>query len=54
MHAAAAARWDRARLGRDDVEQLGYVMNASRLWGRLPDEHDALFRCWATPRGPRG
>ncbi|GAA1899262.1 carboxymuconolactone decarboxylase family protein [Lapillicoccus jejuensis] len=31
------------RLGRDDLEQLGYVMNASRLWGRLPAEHDALF-----------
>lgn len=31
------------RLRQDDLGQLGYVMNASRLWGRLPDDHDALF-----------
>ena len=31
------------RLADDDLEGLGYVMNASRLWAHLPDTHDALF-----------
>ncbi len=31
------------RLADDDLEGLGYVMNASRLWAHLPDTHDGLF-----------
>ena len=26
-----------------DLEGLGYVMNASKLWAHQPDTHDALF-----------
>ena len=31
------------RLYDGDAEDLGYVMNASRLWGHLPAEHRGLF-----------
>ncbi|MEO6586550.1 MAG: methyltransferase domain-containing protein [Knoellia sp.] len=31
------------RLRRDDLEEVGYVMNSSRLWGRMPDGVDGLF-----------
>ncbi len=31
------------RLYDEDAEDLGYVMNASRLWGHLPSEHEGLF-----------
>lgn len=31
------------RLYADDVEQLGYVMNLSRLWGHQPELHSELF-----------
>lgn len=34
---------DVRRLYDEDAEGLGYVMNASRLWGHLPSEHEALF-----------
>ncbi len=27
----------------EDVEELGYVMNGSRLWGHLPEAQDGLF-----------
>lgn len=27
----------------EDLEELGYVMNASRLWGRHPESSEALF-----------
>jgi uncharacterized peroxidase-related enzyme len=27
----------------EDVEQMGFVMNGSRVWGHLPDHHDGLF-----------
>ncbi len=27
----------------EDVDDLGYVMNATRLWGHVPAEHEALF-----------
>ena len=27
----------------EDVEDLGYVMNVTRLWGHLPAEHERLF-----------
>jgi len=31
------------RLRQDDLNELGYVMNASRLWGRMPGTLDGLF-----------
>lgn len=31
------------RLRQDDVDELGYVMNASRLWGRMPGTLDGPF-----------
>lgn len=31
------------RLRQDDLDELGYVMNVSRLWGRRADDVDALF-----------
>jgi alkylhydroperoxidase family enzyme len=31
------------RLYDDDVQQLGYVMNLSRLWGHQPELHSGLF-----------
>jgi SAM-dependent methyltransferase/alkylhydroperoxidase family enzyme len=31
------------RLRADDLDDLGYVMNASRLWGRMPGTLDGLF-----------
>ncbi|MEP6798362.1 MAG: methyltransferase domain-containing protein [Lapillicoccus sp.] len=31
------------RLCQDDIDELGYVMNASRLWGRMPGTLDGLF-----------
>jgi SAM-dependent methyltransferase/alkylhydroperoxidase family enzyme len=31
------------RLFADDVDQVGFVMTGSRLWGHLPEQHDALF-----------
>jgi alkylhydroperoxidase family enzyme len=31
------------QLRTDDLNDLGYVMNVSRLWGRLPDAKDGLF-----------
>ena len=31
------------RLYDGDLEGLGYVMNASKLWAHQPDTHDALF-----------
>ncbi|MDQ6934031.1 MAG: methyltransferase domain-containing protein [Actinomycetota bacterium] len=31
------------RLFDEDVEDMGFVMNASRLWAHLPDQLDALF-----------
>ena len=31
------------RLRQDDLDELGYVMNASRLWGHLPATVDGLF-----------
>ncbi len=31
------------RLREDDVSNLGFVMNASRLWGRMAGTHDRLF-----------
>ena len=31
------------RLYDDDLQTLGYVMNASRLWAHHPEVHDALF-----------
>ena len=41
---AAPAVGDTVReLFAHDVEQLGYVMNASRLWANMPDAHDDLF-----------
>jgi len=30
-------------LANDDIEQLGYVMNATRMWMHDPTAHDALF-----------
>lgn len=30
-------------LYQEDEEDLGYVMNASRLWAHLPEAHEALF-----------
>jgi alkylhydroperoxidase family enzyme len=32
-----------ARLAAGDREQGGFVMNLTRAWSHLPDEHDALF-----------
>jgi alkylhydroperoxidase family enzyme len=34
---------DVQRLYDEDVEDLGYVMNVSRLWAQLPSAQDALF-----------
>lgn len=34
---------DVQRLYDDDVEQVGFVMNASKVWAHLPDAHDRLF-----------
>lgn len=34
---------DIQRLYDDDIEQLGYVMNASKLWAHLPAANGALF-----------
>ena len=31
------------RMADEDAADLGYVMNATRVWGHLPDPHDALF-----------
>jgi uncharacterized peroxidase-related enzyme len=31
------------RLADEDAADLGYVMNATRVWGHLPDPHDGLF-----------
>lgn len=31
------------RLRQDDLDEVGYVMNVSRLWGRRPDDLDSLF-----------
>ena len=31
------------RLYDEDAEDLGYVMNVTRLWGHLPAEHEGLF-----------
>lgn len=31
------------QLRNEDLDELGYVMNASRLWGRMPDSLDGLF-----------
>jgi hypothetical protein len=28
---------------KEDVEELGYVMNGSRVWAHMPAEVDALF-----------
>ncbi len=41
--AAPAPTPEARQLYDDDVEDLGYVMNATRLWGHVPTEHQALF-----------
>lgn len=41
--AAAPASSAAQRLRQDDLEDLGYVMNASRLWGHMPATVDGLF-----------
>ncbi len=41
--AAAPASPAAEQLRRDDLDDLGYVMNASRLWGHMPHTLDGLF-----------
>ena len=41
--AEAPATVDAERLYRDDVEQVGYVMNLSKLWAYQPHTIDGLF-----------
>lgn len=41
--AAAPATPAAQRLRQDDLDELGYVMNASRLWGHLPATIEGLF-----------
>jgi SAM-dependent methyltransferase/alkylhydroperoxidase family enzyme len=41
--AAAPSTVAGQRLRQDDLDELGYVMNASRLWGHLPDTVEGLF-----------
>jgi len=42
---AAPAQTPAAReLYDEDVHDLGYVMNLTRLWAHVPSEHEALFR----------
>ena len=40
---AAPSTVEAQRLRQDDLDELGYVMNASRLWGHLPATIDGLF-----------
>ena len=42
--AAPGQTADVRRLYDEDAEDLGYVMNASRLWGHLPAEHRGALR----------
>jgi SAM-dependent methyltransferase/alkylhydroperoxidase family enzyme len=41
--AAAPSTTAAQRLRQDDLDELGYVMNASRLWGHLPATVEGLF-----------
>lgn len=42
------------RLFDADVSEVGYVMNASRLWAYQPDTHDGLFDLMRTANGTEG
>ncbi|MDP9093565.1 MAG: methyltransferase domain-containing protein [Actinomycetota bacterium] len=41
--AAAPASAAAARLRQDDLDEVGYIMNVSRLWGHMPAALDGLF-----------
>ena len=31
------------RLFNDDIDEVGYVMNATRMWAYQPEVHDGMF-----------
>ncbi len=42
------------RLFEEDVEEMGFVMNGSRLWGHLPADNDRLFELMGTAASSAG